>query len=297
MQRRLPPLATLRAFEAVARTGSVSLAAQELGRTHGAVSKQLRVLHEHAGVPLFDKVGTGLKANDAGRALAASVARALDILSAGYADTLRQARSPGLQIACSATFAMRWLVPHMTGFSQRHPDVRIRLSMTSAREMREERDADLVILWDRGAYPPEDQARAIRLADAAFGPVAAPGYAVEEGADGQLSAACRITHDHTSKAWDQWTGRSGRELRGTSTLSFPHSHLCIEAAVAGMGVALVEQRLVAQELADGRLIAVAGFTDFPDGFAAIPHRQRPLSAETGLFLAWLGSELKGAKRP
>jgi LysR family glycine cleavage system transcriptional activator len=291
MAKPLPPLSTLRAFEAVARLGSVGLAAEEIGRTHGAVSKQLRALQDHAGLALFEKIGTGLRANAEGRRLAAAVGQALDGLAESYAEIVRQARSPGLHVACSATFAMRWLVPHMAGFSQARPDIRLRLSMTSAREMREERDADLVVLWDRAAYPIGDPARAIRLADAAFGPVAAPGYPVARAADGGLSAPCRIAHDHTGRAWEQWQAQAGVALSAASTLSFPHSHLCIEAAVAGMGVALVERRLVGQELKEGRLAAVAGFTPFADGFAAIPHATRPLSPQARVFLDWLAAEL------
>ncbi|WP_312163285.1 LysR substrate-binding domain-containing protein [Phenylobacterium sp.] len=292
---RLPPLATLRAFEAVARLGSVGRAAEELGRTHGAVSKQLQALRLDAGAPLFDKVGTGLQANAAGKRLAQAVGRAFDDLGQAYAEVVREARAPALRIACSASFAMGWLVPHLPRFSERHPDVRLELSMTSAKDMREERDADLVILWDRSAYPPEDQARAIRLADASFGPVAAPDYPVERRPrDGTLRVARRIVHDHAAGAWAQWSRLSGLALEAPAQISFPHTHLCLQAAVAGMGVAVAERRLAQAELAAGRLAAVADFTTFPDGFAAIPHRSRPLSAQARTFLDWLAAELGAA---
>lgn len=292
MQTRFPPLSTLRSFEAVVRLGSVSKAAEELGRTHGAVSKQLAALHAHLGFRLFDKVGTGLRPTASGRALAAAVSKALDDLSDSYAEVVRDARSPVVRVACSATFAMRWLVPHMGGFAQRHPDIRLQLSMTSAREMRDERDADLVILWDRSAYPAEDRERAIRLADTAFGPVATPDYPVARLAEGRLTAPCRIAHDYTSRAWDRWSEATGIRLESARTLTFPHTHLCIEAAVNGLGVALVEQRLVAQELADGRLAALAGVTPFEEGFAALPRRGRPMTTQALQFLDWLAAELQ-----
>jgi DNA-binding transcriptional LysR family regulator len=291
MPRQLPPLSSLRAFEAVARLGSVSRAAEELGRTHGAVSKQLRALHGHAGVALFEKVGTGLRANATGQALAAAVGEALDRLAGAYEEVVRDARAPGLQVACSVTFAMGWLAPRLPGFAQRCPDVRLRLTMTSAREMREERDADLVILWDRGGYPAADQARAIRLADTRFGLVAAPGYPVAAAGPGKLNAPCRIVHDHTTRAWDRWSELSGLAVTTPTTVSFPHTHLCLGAAVAGMGVAIAEERLAAGDIAAGRLVAPAGFTTFPDGFAALPHRTRPRSRQAEAFLAWLGEEL------
>lgn len=291
MTDRLPPLSALRAFEAVARLGSVTAAAQALGRTHGAVSKQIRSLQADAGVPLFDKVGVGLKPNAAGEGLARVVARAFEDLAAGYGEVVRQGRSPEVRVACSATFAMRWLVPHMGAFAQQRPDVRIRLSMTSAREMRDERDADLLILWDRRGLPPEDQARAIRLADAAFALVAAPAYPVRALGERRLAAQTRLAHEYTARAWEVWEAESGMSLAAENTLAFPHTHLCVEAAVTGLGVALVERRLAAQELADGRLIAHSPFTPFAEGFAAIPNRARTMTSEVVAFLDWLRTAL------
>jgi DNA-binding transcriptional LysR family regulator len=290
MRPRLPPLSALRAFEAVARLGSVGRAAEELGRTHGAVSKQLQALRLDAGVALFDKVGTGLAPNAAGLRLAEAVGRAFDDLGKAYGEVMREARAPALRIACSASFAMGWLAPRLSRFSERYPDVRLQLSMTSAREMREERDADLVILWDRAPYPAEDRARAIRLADANFGPVAAPDYPVERR-DGVLHIERKIAHDHTAGAWAQWSGLSGLAVEAPAQITFPHTHLCLQAAAAGMGVAVAERRLAGADLAAGRLVAVAEFASFSDGFAALPHRTRPLSPQARLFLDWLAAEL------
>jgi len=289
MARLLPSLSALRAFEAVARLGSVTLAAHELARTHGAVSRQLRTLQEQAGVPLFDKVGTGLRANAAGAALQSVAAQALDGLEQGWRDLLDEARAPALHVACSATFAMRWLVPRLGGFYRRYPTVRVRLSMTSAREIRFQ-GADLVIAWDRSGFPPQDEARAIRLGEVAFGPVHAPGHAVSL-ADGVLRCPTGITHEYTSRAWDCWRERSGLQAQWTDELRFPHTHLCIEAAVAGLGVALVEQRLVADDLAAGRLLSPCGFTPFPDGLAAIPTSARAVLPAAQAFVAWLAATL------
>lgn len=286
MRERLPPLSSLRAFEAVARLGSVSRAAEELGRTHGAVSKQIRALQEDAGTILFDKAGTGLRPNAAGRALAQTVGAALDSLAEGYARTVRAA--PDLNVACSASFAMGWLAPRLPDFSARYPKARIRLTMTSAREMRLERDADLVILWD---CPPAERSRAIPLAPAAFAPVAAPGYPAAV-ADGRLTAPRRILHEHTARAWDQWSALSGAALEPGDTLSYPHTHLCLAAAAAGMGAAIAERRMAAPEIAAGRLTALSPFVDFPDGFVAIPHRTRALSPEAAAFAAWLSEALQ-----
>lgn len=291
MPGRLPPLSTLRAFETVARLGSVSRAAQALGRTHGAVSKHLRALSDHAGVTFFEKVGTGLRPTAAGTRFAAAVGQAFQALSAAYEAEAAPPRSPTVHVACSATFATRWLAPHLGGFAHDHPEIRVRMEMTSAREMRQEIDADLLVLWDWLSYPQEDRARAIRLGEAAFILVAAPGYPVRQDGTSGLSVPCRIVHEHTSRAWDLWSRGQGCGLAAASVMAFPHSHLCIEAAVAGLGVALVERRLVARELADGRLVALGDPVRFEEGFVAIPHATRPLSPAAHMFVGWLAGEL------
>ncbi|CAN5524082.1 transcriptional regulator GcvA [soil metagenome] len=288
--RQLPPLSALRSFDATARLGSVTRAAEELSRTHGAVSRQIRSLQDHLGVPLFDKAGAGLRLNAQGQALQAVVAEALDRLEQGWRRVRDEARGPGVHVACSATFATRWLAPRLADFYRVHPDIRVRLSMTSAREMRDE-GADLVIAWDWKGFPAADQARAIPLAPVAFGPVCAPGYPLDEVLGAQIDVPCRIAHDFTSSAWDQWSSATGRRVAGATEISFPHTNLCIEAAITGLGVALVEQRLIAAELADGRLRAPCGFAPFPQGLVAIPSGERYQSASAGLFIDWLATAL------
>ena len=289
LPRRLPPLSTLRVFEAVARIGSVTRAAEELGRTHGAISRQLRQLQDHAGAPLFNKAGTGLRLNPQGEALRQVVADALDALEQGWLRTLDEMRGPNVHVACSATFAMRWLVPHLASFYRRHPEVRVRLSMTSAREIRHQ-GADLVLAWDRVSYPERDQERAIRLADVAFGPVCAPAYPVTIE-DSRLTCAARIAHEHTSRAWEVWQANAGLLVAHGAELRFPHTHLCIEAALSGLGMALVERRMVRDDLDAARLVAPCGFVPFADGIAAVPASERATSPAACAFIDWITEAL------
>ncbi|GJG92997.1 LysR substrate-binding domain-containing protein [Cupriavidus pauculus] len=281
--RTLPPMSTLRAFEATARTGSVTRAAEELCRTHGAVSRQLRQLQEHAGVELFERDGTGVRLNDHGRAFHDVVRAVFDQLEQGYGRVLDQARGPTLHVACSATFAMRWLVPQLADFYRVRPDIRIRLSMTSAREMRTE-GADVVIAWDLSSYPAADRQRAVRLAPVSFGPVCALAYARK------ATTGTRITHDFTSSAWDQWEARTGKRIAPNGGPTFPHTHLCIQAALAGLGVALVEQRLIQAEIDAGTLVAPYGFTAFEDNLMAVP-ADRQIHADIAAFTDWLRERL------
>ncbi|WP_248310135.1 LysR substrate-binding domain-containing protein [Bosea sp. WAO] len=286
---RLPPLSTLHVFEVVARLGSVTRAAEELGRTHGAVSRQLRSLHERAGISFFDREGTGIRLNRHGQALRDVVAAAFEDLEQGWQRVLAQASGEALHVACSATFAMRWLVPRLAGLYRENPELKIRLSMTSAREIRQQ-GADLIIAWDLASYSAADVEGAVPLAPVNFGPVCAPAYAFSL-ADRRLSFETRIAHEFTSRAWTGW-----QELSGVTTLQrfergFPHTHLCIEAAAAGLGLALVEQRMVTEELASGRLIAPCGFAPFPDKLSAIPMGARGQTKTARMFVDWLTATL------
>lgn len=282
--RRLPPLSTLRSFEAVVRLGSVRAAADELGRTHGAVSKQIQALQQILGAPLFDRVGTGVAPNAHGRTLGLMVGRALDDLAAGYGQVLDDIHAPPLHIACSVTFATRWLAPNLAAFTRAHPDIQVRLSMTTAREL-PTATADLTIAWDRSGFDAAAQGRAVPLAGIAFGPVCAPDYPVER-TDNAFKAPVRIDHDYTSRAWSLWSELSGATVTGERSLSFPHSHLGIEAAITGQGVALVDRRLIRRELRTNVLVAPAGFAVFPGGLAAIPRTTTP-GAAAQAFIDWM----------
>ncbi len=290
-------MSTLRAFDAVVRLGSVTRAADELGRTHGAISRQISALQEQAGVALFEKAGTGLKPTRAGAAFHGVVAEALDALERGYRRLRDDARGPNVHVACSATFAMRWLVPHLPGFYRRHPGVQVRLSMTSIREHRDD-GADLVLTWDRLVAPLVDN-HAVRLADVAFGLVCAPDYPV--AVDGAICAvATRIVHEQQEHAWEAWQAVTGRVVRWTAELSFPHTHLCLEGALSGLGVALTERRLIREDLASGRLAAPCGFVTVAGGFAAVLPAERPPSPAALDFLDWLKDAIaaeEGAKLP
>ena len=283
--RTLPPLSLLRAFEATARNGSVTKAAEELFRTHGAVSRQLKLLQEHVGSALFDKEGTGLKLNQHGQDLYVLVSSVFEQLEHGYARLQAQVQGSGLHVACSATFAMRWLVPNLADFYRARPDIRIRLSMTSAREIRTE-GADLVIAWDLTSYPEADRVRAIPLAPVAFGPVCTPGN--------RRSAAkgTRIAHDFTSSAWTHWEAQTGTRIGTGGRITFPHTHLCIEAALSGLGVALIEKRLVRRELDEGLLVAPWGFVQLPFGLMALPAAGRTSPKDLNEFIAWLRARLE-----
>lgn len=291
MARYLPPLSHFRPFEATARLGSVTRAAEELGRTHGAVSKQLQLLQEQLGVALFEKAGTGLRLNENGAALFATVTQAFDLLEARCDELKSGRKETDVHITCSATFAMVWLVPRLTEFYRLHPDCRVQLSMASssydsgARRTRD--NVDISLSWDRLSRPRVAR-NALLLGSVSFGLVSAPDYPLRKRGN-RFSFPTRISHDRMDKEWQSWQEVTGHEVTTDSEIRFPHMHLCIGAAVAGLGVALTERRFALNELQSGKLIERSPFLEIEDGFVASINPTRKNSPAVVNFLHWLRS--------
>jgi LysR family glycine cleavage system transcriptional activator len=285
---KLPPLTALPAFAATARLGSMTAAAEELGRTHGAVSKQIAHLTDQAGVALFRKSGTGVVLTEDGRRLAEAVQPALAGLSASWQDLRSRAESPSIDIAISATFAMRWLMPRMPRFYQRHPGAQVNFRMNGKVRV-SDLEVDVLLTWDRLRWEFGERKDIARLGDVAFGLVHAPGYETEI-AGNAIRFDNRCVQQLPGDVWGAYSRLTGIVVEANGKTAFEHTFLVIEAALAGFGVALLERRLVTEELADGRLVAPFGFVTIRDGFGAIvPERGRERKP-VAVFLDWLREE-------
>lgn len=259
----LPSLNALRAFEAVARLGSVSAAARELHVTHGAVSRQLRTLEHHFGTALFDKAGRGIELTSHGRLLYTSVGDAFSRLGDGCAALQRRIEEAPFTLACPGSLLARWLIPRLDRLNADLPDLRLRV-VSSEHELdprREDVDATL-----RFAAPPwPDDIRVFTLAPERIVAVATPGV---WGCQGRTTSApekalTRVTLLDTAsrpEAWPQWARAMGvddavlAEARARGR-TFEHLYYLLEAALAGLGMAIAPELLVATEIEQGRLVA------------------------------------------
>ncbi|MBP1850268.1 LysR family transcriptional regulator [Rhizobium halophytocola] len=286
---RLPPLASLLAFEAVVETGSVTAAAIRLGRTHGAVSKQIHQLQAHAGVELFSKRGTGIVLTLEGRKFGRTVAQAFADLREGYRHLAGSDAARPVTIAVSASFARVWAIPTISRFNKDHPDIDVLIRLIGPRGSRElDPPPDLVMSWDRLLAPRRVDPYAISLGDVHMGPVVAPGHRFTF--DGKmLSCGTRIDRREAEIVWDNWQKMSGIRLRAEKEIAYEHFYLAFEAARLGMGVAIAPRFLIEEELASGALLAPAGFLTFRDGFYVRPHEhlQDRLPRNAAVFLEWL----------
>lgn len=290
-KRRLPPLNALPAFEAVARLGSVTAAAEELGRTHGAVSKQLRKLTEDLGVALVEKDGVGLRLTERGERLLAMLEPTLDRLDETCRALRAEATDASIEIALSATLAMRWLMPRMPRFYERFPGAEVNLRMVGGHWLSES-EVDAFLSWDRLREPPEGDNLRI-LGDSSYGLVAAHGYALDIAED-CVRFGTALAQQDAPQVWTGWERLSGVRVEAETSIAYPHRFLALEAAAAGMGAAIAERRLVESDLETGRLIAPYGFFTVAEGFTANISPRGVRRAVVSRFLDWIGEE---ARRP
>ena len=153
MPQQLPPLTTLRSFEASARLLSFSKAADELHVTHGAVSRAVRHLEDHVGVKLFKRSVRAVNLTPTGAAYAASVRDVLGRLATATAQIMDQQSMGVLNISTLDSFAAKWLIPRLFRFRQAHGDIEVRLA-TSVKLADFVNDGiDIAIRYGSGRYP------------------------------------------------------------------------------------------------------------------------------------------------
>lgn len=175
MSRDLPPLNAVRAFEATARLNSVSLAAEQLNVTHGAVSRQLKVLEEHLGVALFVKDGRGLKLTDAGVRLRDVSADALDRLRGVCAELSHGSADAPFVLGCSGSLLARWFIPRLGRLNADLPDLRLHLSAGEGDLDPRRAGLDALLIFAEPPWPADMQV--FELARERIGPVMSPRYA------------------------------------------------------------------------------------------------------------------------
>ncbi|WP_296260553.1 MULTISPECIES: LysR family transcriptional regulator [unclassified Pseudomonas] len=293
MSRDLPPLNALRAFEAAARLNSVSLAAAQLHVTHGAVSRQLKVLEEHVGVPLFAKEGRGLKLTDAGVRLRDATGEAFDRLRSVCAELSRGGADAPFVLGCSGSLLARWFIPRLGRLNADLPDLRLHLSAGEGDLDPRRPGLDALLVFAEPPWPADMQV--FELASERIGPVLSPRFARFEAlSHAPLQALLNEPLLQTLsrlQAWPSWAKQNGIEPDALSYgQGFEHLYYLLEAAVAGLGIAIAPEQLVADDLKAGRLAAPWGFTKTPAQLALwVPKRAADGRA---LQLAqWLRQEL------
>ncbi len=296
LRRKLPPLSSLLPFEATARLGSVTKAALELGLTQAAVSKQIRLLEENLEATLFERRNRAVHLTDDGRAFGVLVSEALGTIGAAANDLRDRHETGDIVFRSQLCEGLYWLMPRLSGFYQRHPDVSVRVSVSTDPITEATEPFDLAL---QTAGRDSGSAEIVfKTSDAVF-PVCSPKYLGRRKLPLPLSRLPKLHllhHRVQPQDWQDWnnwaanfdvTGEIGE--RGTVYDSYP---MMMQAVLEGHGIALGWRRTVEDFLASGKL--VRPFDDqfsLPDALIVYRPANRRVRTGAKLLLDWLKSEL------
>lgn len=288
--RRLPPLNTLRVFDAAARRSGFSAAAQELCVTHSAVSHQIRQLEDWLGKSLFVRHAAGVRLTRAGQSLQQATEHVLTLLESRCAEIAGSTRNTEIVLGASGSFLANWLIPRLDRFEAAHPDLRIRLQTSAAIAELQTQGVDALIVSGR-SWP--RQIEAVDLFEERIGPVCAPDWPHSIGAPGELLGQPLLHTSSHPQAWSEWAVAQGLDPADFGGgRQFDHLPLMLEAAAAGLGVAIAPELLVEREISRRRLVAPLGFVPCGAVFAFCTMNNRQ-DEELTRLRDWLKSEGDG----
>ena len=296
--RALPSLDFLRGFEAAGRRLSFTLAAEELYLTQSALSRQIKALEDALGIALFERRHRSLVLTVAGDAFHRAVTAALDSLATAADSTRSGARSPGLTLSTTVSFASLWVIPRLATFRARHPDVEVYVSADDRLVDLSRGDVDIAVRYLPDAAAPEG---AVRLFGERLLPVASPAI-IARGKAPLRTPADLARHvllhldDPEGRTpwldWRSWLASNGQPgLKPAGALRLRLYDQVIQAAVGGQGVALGRVPMIAEHLRDGRLIApFPKRYDSARGYFALLAPRAADRDEANAFLGWLTEE-------
>ncbi|MBN9478426.1 MAG: hypothetical protein ABS43_13655 [Bordetella sp. SCN 67-23] len=256
--KKLPPLNAVRAFEVAARHVSFTKAAAELNVTHGAVSRQVALLEDWLGVALFHRAPSQLTLTESGRGYLHEVSAALDRLATASMYVMQQAAPVVLRVNGPPTFTMRWLIPRMSVFQRKRPDVEVRLTTSLATPNFQENSYDIAI---RGQHGPLDDCRSIPFMTEIIAPIChvdlQENLKLADPRD--LASHTLISYATEPYAWSEWLESAGVPgLKPANTLGFEQMFFAFQAASEGLGLAMVPLFLAIDEILAGRLCVPFG---------------------------------------
>ncbi len=259
MRRKIPSNSALMAFEASARHGSFARAADEMALTEGAISRQIGRLEAFLGVTLFERVGNRVRLLPNGERYAVQVREALDRLERDSQYLMGQSSDgASLDIATIPTFATRWLIPRLARFREMHPNIIVHLAERMEPFVLAGSGFDAAIHFEHPAWT---GMRMHRLLHEMLVPVCHPALLGRSKEAVSLNELPLLHRRQNPDAWQSYAQEAGIVLANPSVGARYDLHsMQIEAALAGLGVALVPRLYIETELVEGRLVA-----PWPDG--------------------------------
>lgn len=254
MSRRLPPLNALKAFEAAARHMSFTRAAEELFVTQAAISHQIKGLEEFLGLKLFRRKNRTLFLTEEGQAYFQDIRDVFTSLVEATDRLLARTAKGALTVSMMPSFAIQWLVPRLTEFSERNPEIDVRIKAVNSEEDSLTDDVDVAIYYGHGHWR---GLRVDKLLTEYQLPLCSPARLkgprpLNKPEDLKYHV---LLHDATRQPWKDWLNMVGvKDVNADQGPIFSHTTLVLQAAIHGQGVALGHSVLAQPEIAAGRLV-------------------------------------------
>lgn len=284
MSKVLPPLPAIRAFEAAARLGSFTRAADELHMTQAAVSYQIKQLEQRLGLGLFHRQPRQVVLTPAGHRLAPAVLDAFKQLRTAFAQAIERVETE-LAITALPTIAAAWLVPRLGAFQLAHPRLAVRLDTTVELVDLNRGEFDVGIRIGAGEWPGLD---ADFLLPSLFTPLCSPALRERLRTPADMLALPRFGRERWWRAWFAAAGLADADLTAKPGVELDVEQHAVTAAIAGHGVALSSPLFFEQDIAAGRLLQPFELVvrDQRDYWLTYPTTLRT-SEKIRAFRAWL----------
>lgn len=296
--RKLPPLASLRAFEAAARHQSFKHAADELGVTPAAVSHQVHQLEQRLGLRLFDRQTRRVVATAPAQALYPVLRDGFDAFARALEALVEQRARRSLTLSATSAFVARWLVPRIDSFRRANPGLELRLHASDDPVRLEGRDIDAAIRYGRGPWP---GLVALPLAANRFAPVCSPVLRLRRRADLRRHPLLHFEW-HNRRAdnptWRRWQDQAQAPgLDAAAGVVFSDENHAVQAALAGQGVALLSLLLCGPDLRAGALVQPFGPVLQGHPYQLVHAPDSPRQADLRALGAWLQAEMQADAMP
>ncbi len=246
-------LGSLRVFDAVCKAGGVRRAAELLSVTPGAVSQQIHHLEDALGVVLFRKSGREIELTEMGRDLATRIGDLFDQVEATVDDFVDRSKVARIRLKVIPSFATKWLIPHLAGFCLKHPDIDVSMAtVTRSDEVEALGDADFVVRPGTGRWP---GLHTDLLFEDAFVPACSPALAKAIRGLSDIGETTLVHSMMRPDAWSLWLKSAGfNASEAVRNIALANTALCLQAAADGVGIAMVQQAYVVDDLVSGRVV-------------------------------------------
>ncbi len=285
MRTPITSLPALNCFRAAAEHQSFSKAAEQLNLTHSAVSRAIRLLEEDIGTKLFERRNRAVFLTNSGRELAQATQRGLGIIEEVISRLKANNKHAPIAISCEPTLLMRWLIPRIPLFHKEFPKADIRL-VAGGGPVTLGSGIDFAIRRDDFTWSASYETQL--LFTEKIGPVCRLDKISSFYANGKIQQSTPLLHTETRPdAWSTWSKLSGIKCETNPSLSFEHFYFSLQAAIAGLGIAIGPWHLVQQDIETGLLTAPSGFVADGTGYYLLSSASQGCGQHSQEFWNWL----------